>query len=126
MLLTQGPVAQTPAPPPFPDPNILSQHTQESILIALVIVALSVAGIFLLKPLVQAFARRIEGRGADPALQGEVEHIREQLADLDPLRVRVQELEERVEFAERVLAQRRDQDLLPLAPGKGENAEPRR
>lgn len=100
----------TPSPAPLPP---LSQHMQESILIALLIVAISVAAIFLLKPLVLALARRIEGRGADQALKGEVEQLREQLGDLEPLRDRVQELEERVEFAERLLAQRREPDLLP-------------
>ena len=69
---------------------------------------------FLLKPLVLALARRLEGRAADPALLGEVEQLREQVAELTPLRERLHELEERMEFTERLLSQqRREQELLP-------------
>lgn len=107
-------VAQPPVPPlpPQADP-LISMHTQENILIALVIIAVSAGIIFLFKPLVQALARRIEGRGAGPALQAEVDALRQQLADMEPLREQVRELEERMEFTERLLAQRREQDLLP-------------
>ena len=41
-----------------------------------------------------------------------MDNLRDQLAEMDGLRGRVQELEERVEFAERLLSQKRDQDLL--------------
>lgn len=102
-----------PPPTPVPPPSFLDAPTAEAIMIGLTIIAVSVAAFFLLKPLVLALARRLEGRAADPALQGEVEHLRDQVAELEPLRGRLQELEERVEFAERLLAQRRDQDLLP-------------
>jgi Tfp pilus assembly protein PilO len=101
-----------PTPAPLPPPSFLDAPTAEAIMI-LTIIAVSVAAFFLLKPLVLALARRLEGRSADPALHGEVEHLRDQIAELEPLRGRLQELEERVEFAERLLAQRRDQDLLP-------------
>ena len=42
-----------------------------------------------------------------------VPRLREQLGEVDLLRTRVAELEERIEFTERLLAQRKDQDLLP-------------
>ncbi len=100
----------TPLPPL---PGGLSDHIQEELLIAVVVVAISIAVVFLFKPLIAAIARRIEARGAQPALRGEVEQLREQVADLEPLRGRVHELEERIEFTERLLAQRREQDLLP-------------
>ena len=109
-------------PPPLPpqaDPNVISAHTQETVLLALVIIAISVGVIFLLKPLVQALARRLEGRGAGTGLPGEVDALRQQVVELEPLRDRVHELEERMEFTERLLAQRRDQDLLP----RGEKRE---
>ena len=104
-------IPQTPLPP-LPQGG-LSPHIQEEILIALVIVAISIATVFLFKPLIAAVARRIEGRAADSALRGEVEQLREQVTDLEPLPGRIHELEERLEFAERVLAQRRDAELLP-------------
>jgi len=113
LLQVAIPPPQLPPLPPQADPNVLSAQTQESILIALVIIVISAGVVFLLKPLVQAFARRVEGRGAGAALQGEVDALRQQVSDLDPLRDRVHELEERMEFTERLLAQRREQDLLP-------------
>lgn len=103
---------QLPPVTPLP-PSGISPHIQEELVIALVVVAISVAAVFLFKPLIAAIARRIEGRGAETALRGDVEQLREQLNDLEPLRTRVHELEERIEFTERLLAQRREQDLLP-------------
>lgn len=102
-----------PTPPTLPPPSFIDSNTVEAVVIGLTILAVTTGVFFLLKPLVLALARRLEGRTADPALHGEVDHLREQIADLEPLQRRVQELEERVEFAERLLAQRRDQDLLP-------------
>ena len=57
----------------------------------------------------QAIADRIRGHHAapDPALQEEVERMRHELT----------ELQERVDFAERMLAQRREPDQI--APGGG-------
>jgi Tfp pilus assembly protein PilO len=103
---------QLPPTTPLP-PTGISPHVQEEVLIAAVIMVISVAAVFLFKPLIAAIARRIEGRGAETALRGDVEQLREQINDLDPLRNRVHELEERIEFTERLLAQRREQDLLP-------------
>jgi hypothetical protein len=57
-------------------------------------------------PLGKAWARRLESGGsaqADP----------QALAELDHLRARMAELEERLDFTERVLAERRDQARLP-------------
>lgn len=111
------PVVQTPAPPlpPVPpvEPSILSQNTIEGILIAVVVVAVSLAVLFLVRPLFLALARRVEAGAPGSALQGDVDLLREQLAELEPLRGRLHELEERVEFTERLLARRKDQDLLP-------------
>jgi hypothetical protein len=60
----------------------------------------------ILWPLMRAFGRRLEGKGnPDPALRAEVEELHTRLADMDVLQARVLELEERVDFAERLLAQ---------------------
>jgi Tfp pilus assembly protein PilO len=103
---------QIPPTTPLP-PTGIPPHIQEEVLIAAVIMVISIAAVFLFKPLIAAIARRIEGRGADAALRADVEQLREQVNDLEPLRNRVHELEERIEFTERVLSQRREQDLLP-------------
>lgn len=66
-------------------------------------------------PVGQALARRIQGRAAnDPELAGDVAALREQV---DELRRQLEETQERVDFAERLLSQR-----PPAAgiPGPGE------
>ena len=82
---------------------------------ALIAVAFFAACAFVLYPLMRAIGRRIEGRagGSDPALRAEVEQLRGRLGEVEALQHRVMELEERVDFAERLLAQRREADRLP-------------
>ena len=72
--------------------------------IALVALALGLAKI-LTGPIGAALAGRIRGASAagDAALAGEVEELRGRLA----------EVEERLDFAERLLAQAREADQLP-------------
>ena len=54
----------------------------------------------------RAFARRLENKGSgDAVLRAEVEQLHTRLADMDSLHARVLELEERVDFTERLLAQ---------------------
>lgn len=56
-------------------------------------------------PLGRAFARRIEGRSSEaPELAERVADLEQRLAELEQERVRMAELEERVDFAERLLA----------------------
>ena len=62
----------------------------------------------ILWPLMRAFGRRLEGKNVDSALRAEVEELHHRLADMDSLQARVLELEERVDFAERVLGQTHD------------------
>ena len=65
-----------------------------------------------LLPLARAFARRIEHRPGEPAgSRAELEELRQRVAQLEGQHGRVHELEERLDFAERLLAQRPD----PLA-----------
>lgn len=109
-------ILQVPPPPTTPLPPIateLSYHTQESILIALTIVAVSVVAIIVFRPLMAALARRFEGKSLGAEVKAELDQLRDHLADIEPLRNRVLELEERLEFAERLLAQRKDQEMLP-------------
>lgn len=111
---------QTPAPtlPPIgPDPNLLMERVQESVMMLLVLIAFTIVAIKVFGPLARAWARKLEGRVGDPELRAEVDHLRDQLGEVDGLRTQVQELEERVEFAERLLGQKRDQDLLQRGGG---------
>jgi Tfp pilus assembly protein PilO len=108
---------QTPPPAP-PDPVIIGQfpfpETPQPpwetlppgvfLLIALAVVGGFVAVFW---PLMRAIAGRIEGKGrTDPALLEEIDHLRARVADLEGMQSRVGELEERVDFAERLLAQK--------------------
>jgi hypothetical protein len=74
---------------------------------AIAIVALAIAAVKIFTgPIGAAIAERIRGRALaveDPALAAEVDQLRGRLA----------ELEERLDFAERLLAQAREADQLP-------------
>jgi hypothetical protein len=67
----------------------------------------------ILWPVMRAFARRLEGKGAsDPALHAEIEQLQLRLGEVDSLHQRVSELEERIDFTERIVAQGREPDRL--------------
>ena len=112
MIVVQVVTPAPPAPPTLPDPNLIAGQVQEVVMFIIGMIVLTVIAVKVLGPIARAFARRMEAKAGDPELRGELEQLREQLADLDQLRGRVAELDERVEFAERLLAQRRDQELL--------------
>jgi flagellar biosynthesis/type III secretory pathway M-ring protein FliF/YscJ len=82
--------------------------------IAILAVATLVALAVLLRPVMRAWARRIGGEAANPALADEVAELRERMAELEGSSTRLQELEERVDFAERLLAKRDEAERLPL------------
>ena len=114
MLLAPLPV---PPPPPSPEAVIISSGGGPSVLEAIAICVMAISFSFiaykLLMPLVRAFAARIEGRGSNPALEQRVNELQSQLADAEILHGRVAELEERLDFAERLLAQRDEPARLP-------------
>ena len=116
--MIQVPAPQAPLPPPVAaDPNLIASQVQETIMMVLVLIAFTIVAIKVFGPLARAWARKLEGKVGDPELRAEMDHLRDQVADMDGLRGRVQELEERVEFAERLLSQKRDQDLLQRGGG---------
>ena len=101
---------QVPAPPAPPEfPVIVSSGPPEWIA-PIIVVTLLVSAV-ILYPLVRALARRLEGRGQDPALRGEIDMLHARLGDVEQLEQRVQELENRLEFSERLLTQQRDAAL---------------
>ena len=64
----------------------------------------------------RALARRIEGKpGLTAALQQDLEDVHHRLVEVDVLQQRVAELEERIDFAERLLARGESQATLPRA-----------
>ena len=117
MIQVAIPTPQAPLPPAGPDPNLLVERLTETFAILMVVVLFAVVAIKVLGPLARAWARKLDGKVGDPELRAEMDNLRDQLAEMDGLRGRVQELEERVEFAERLLSQKRDQDLLQRGGG---------
>ena len=92
--------------------ELLKARRRTATWILLVVALFAIVAVKVLGPVARAWARRLEGKVGDPELRAEMDHLRDQVAEMDGLRGRVQELEERVEFAERLLSQKRDQDLL--------------
>jgi uncharacterized protein involved in exopolysaccharide biosynthesis len=73
------------------------------------VIAMLSAIVIILWPLMRAFARRLDRKGnVDSVLEAEVEQLHNRLADVESLQARVLELEERVDFAERLLSQTQD------------------
>lgn len=113
-------VPAPPAPPVPPAPSDLGHviitgsppfwETLPATLAATVIVAAIVMTGLVLWPLIRALARRIEaGVGADPSLHAELEQLRARVGTLEGQQVHLAELEERLDFAERLLTQQRAQ-----------------
>jgi membrane protein implicated in regulation of membrane protease activity len=104
-------VPQTPELPGF-----VTVHTGppaiETIGPVVAIIIMAVLAVILLLPLVRAWARRIESRGADAGLRAELDELRGRLAEVEQHHVQVAELEERLDFAERLLAQHRVSDRI--------------
>ena len=112
MTMLQGPVPPTPPQVPF-DPNLIFMNHGGPPIVLLIVIAALTATVIILWPIMRAFGRRLEGRGAaDPALRADVEQVHARLAEIDALQARISELEERVDFTERLLAQNREPDRL--------------
>ena len=103
-MILQVPAPPVPPTPPF-DPNLFFISDGGPPIILLIVLAALTATVIILWPIMRAFGRRLEGRGTgDTALRADVEHLHARLGDVDTLQARVMELEERVDFAERLLA----------------------
>jgi hypothetical protein len=63
-------------------------------------------------PLGKALGERIAGRHDDVAAAPEIDQLR---SELDEIRYRLTDMEERLDFTERVLTQERDRGALPGA-----------
>lgn len=113
MFLRQvPPLPPTPAPPAV-DPTFMVDRVTEMVMMTIVLIGVVIIAVKVFGPIARAWARKLEGKVGDPQLHAEIDQMRDQLAEVDSLRARVGELEERIEFTERLLAQRKNQDLLP-------------
>ena len=107
MLMQEVPI------PPVPDiPQVIVQTGPSPFdmmppqVIFLIVLAALAAATIVLYPLMRAIGRRIEGRGGMESARSELEELRARVAQLEEGHPRLLELEERVDFAERLLAQR--------------------
>jgi len=102
ILTLQQPV---PPVPPVPHQEVTLGGSLEGweALILLVVLLTTIAA--LLWPVIKAIARRIEAGGAAADARGELEELRERVRQLEQTNPRLAELEERLDFAERLLAQ---------------------
>jgi hypothetical protein len=121
-MLLQGtpPLPPIPAPqaPPF-DPNLIFMTGGPPLVLMIVLAGLA-ATVLILWPIMRAFGRRLEGKGAgDPALRAEVEQLHARLGEMDTLQAQVAELEERLDFAERLLAQAQQPARLGASAKEG-------
>jgi Tfp pilus assembly protein PilO len=101
--------------PPIPDlvqvvPPWMIMPPPVMALIGLAVVA---GTALVLYPIARALGRRLEGRGGNQELQQQLEELRDRVHDLEASQHRVAELEERLDFTERLLTQRRDVEQLP-------------
>jgi hypothetical protein len=111
-------LAQTPTPPVPPETTMtLGGSLNEAAVVIIVLAALCTVGM-LVWPLVRALARRLEGGGRNAQLQEELDALRGRLQHLEQSQGRVAELEERVDFAERLLAHGREPDRLGAEEGR--------
>lgn len=114
--MTQVVVQQTPAPPmpPLPDPNLVFTGIMEWVgpLAVMIVVVIGLRWLFR-SPVGEAIAESI--RHASRQRRGVPGESGEQVAALEAqvasLRSEVSDLAERLDFAERVLAERREQRL---------------
>ena len=96
-----------PTAPPVPDVVVSGGVPLDSPALVMIIVTVVVAATLILWPLVRALARRLEGKGgAGAALQAEVEELRARVHELEAGQARVLDLEERLDFTERILTQK--------------------
>lgn len=120
-MMLQVVVGQIPTPAPPPPPELVIGPPWAVLdpgQMMFVMIALIVAATLVLYPLMRALGKRLEGRSVGErdiaALKSELDTLRAQVAEVESGMGRVAELEERVDFAERLLAQQREPARLDV------------
>ncbi|HEX6643147.1 MAG TPA: hypothetical protein VF037_00625 [Gemmatimonadales bacterium] len=102
MILLQ----EAPLPPLPPTVVIGGGNDMPPAIFILALLAILATAIIIFLPLMKAWARRIEGKHLDAnEIRGEIDELRGRMQELEADRARFVELEERLDFAERLLAQ---------------------
>jgi len=105
--------APVPPPPPGLDPNFVFNELMPIIaFVVVVVVGTVVLRVLFRTPLGEALAERIRTRGRGGArASGDPERVAALEAQVAQLQGQVSELAERIDFAERMLAERRERKL---------------
>lgn len=118
MMLLQ--VVQVPAPPApviVPDVQVLPPWMMmDPKAIVMICIAFFLLLAIVFYPLMRALGRRLEGRAGDEELRREVDELRARVAQLEGEQAHVAELEERLNFAERLLANARPPERIGGGP----------
>lgn len=105
--------------PPFPVGELIPIVGMLTGVVMMVLIGLTVMKIAQ-GPIGQAIGRRIHGKSVgDPDVHGELADLRDQVAALEQ---RLTESEERLDFAERLLAHPREREALPV-PGAADQPQ---
>lgn len=107
-----GVAAQQTPMPPHPGGHMAITDTFGIVAVAIVVIAILASAVTMTWPLIRAYARRLEGGGHSADLLADLEGLRTRVDRLESGQTRVAELEERLDFAERMLAQAREPDRL--------------
>ncbi|HEX2219290.1 MAG TPA: hypothetical protein VHG35_10850 [Gemmatimonadales bacterium] len=116
MRLVQEPPPVPPVPQ-VPGSELSVSGTLEDVAAVVLLLGVGLILAAMLWPLIRAIARRIEGAAPGAAVQGELEALRERVQQLEAMQPRMAELEERVDFAERLLTRGQE---APSAATRGE------
>ncbi len=103
--MIQGiPVPPAPPVPPHVDPNLIWLSDGGPPAIVMIVFLALLATTVIMWPVMRALARRLEAKGTpDPILRADLDELQRRLGEVDTLQMRVNELEERLDFAERLL-----------------------
>jgi Tfp pilus assembly protein PilO len=97
--------------PPLPPPTVIvgGEESMPAPVFLLAMLAMLATVIIIFLPLMKAWARRIDGRSIDAnEVRAELDDLRARMQELEVERTRFVELEERIDFAERLLTQGRE------------------
>ena len=110
MTLFQAPIP--PVPPQTPSSEVFVSGTLHDLAAVVLLLGVGLILAALIWPLIKAIARRIEGGAAGAEVQAELEGLRERVRQLEEMQPRMLELEERVDFTERIVAKGHEPDRL--------------
>ena len=111
MIALQDPPVP-PLPPQLPGSELSVSGSLEDLAAVVLLLGVGLMLAALVWPLIKAIARRIEGGAAGAEMQAELEGLRERVRQLEEMQPRMLELEERVDFTERIVAKTREPDRL--------------